>query len=192
MTMFDAILAALVLVSTLLAMKRGFVREIVTVGALAAAMWVALQAYRFVLLPNGFGVIGITLGTAGAFAVALMVLMFVGRRLSDAIEPGFGGLNGPLGALFGLARGAALGVLGLKYVDWLLAPSARPVWMTDTLSIDRLRTAGEWLMTVAPGLEIVLAAAMGAYLSLFISFFALLFGRRRAPPKSTEISPQGG
>jgi membrane protein required for colicin V production len=192
MTLLDAIFAVAVLISTLLAMKRGFVREIVTVGALALAMWLALLAYRLVLVPYGIDLIGTVLGCVGAFVVALIVLMFVGRRLSDAIEPGFGGLNGPLGALFGLARGAALVVLGLMYVDWILLPDERPVWMTGALSVAPVRAAGEWLITIVPGLEIVLAAAIGSYLSLMISFVAVLIGRRRSPPKPTGIAAQGG
>jgi hypothetical protein len=70
--------------------------------------------------------------------------------------------------------------------------TGRPNWITGAMTAGMVRDAGQRLVGLLPEVEILLAVALGTYISLFISFGAVLIGRRPAQPRSAGIAPQGG
>ena len=109
-TILDLVLLAVMLISGLLAMVRGFMREILSIAAWGTAALVTLYAYGK-LLPtaktyfNNDTVASVVV-VAGVFIVTLIVVSIITVRISDMIlDSRIGALDRTLGFLFGLARG---------------------------------------------------------------------------------------
>src|ERR1700730_12681518 len=109
-TILDIALLAVMLISGLLAMVRGFMREILSIAAWGAAALVTLYAFGK-LLPtaktyfNNDTVPSIVV-VAGVFIGTLIVVSVITVRISDMIlDSRIGALDRTLGFLFGLARG---------------------------------------------------------------------------------------
>ena len=110
-TILDLVLLAVMLISGLLAMVRGFMREILSIAAWGAAALVTLYAFSK-LLPtaktyfNNDTVASVVV-VAGVFIGTLIVVSIITVRISDMIlDSRIGALDRTLGFLFGLARGA--------------------------------------------------------------------------------------
>jgi membrane protein required for colicin V production len=118
MTAFDFIVIGVVVVSTLLAFMRGFMRVVVSLATLVIA---ALAAIHFsapvgMMLPDFGGSPAARYITAFALiAIAVLIVgALVGWVLSRLVRAiGLGFLDRLLGAVVGLARGALIAVLGV-------------------------------------------------------------------------------
>jgi membrane protein required for colicin V production len=136
MTAFDFIVIGVVVLSTLLAFMRGFMRVVVSLAALVVA---ALAAIHFSapagrLLPE-FGGSPATRYIV-AFALIAIAVLIVGAvvgwvlsRLVRAIGLGF--LDRLLGAVVGLARGVLIAVLGVLLAGLTSLP--RQDWWQNAL-----------------------------------------------------------
>lgn len=116
MTWVDGVLAAVVLVSALIAFFRGLVREVLSLGAWIGAAAAAFFA-RPLLQPYTSGLIepAIAADAAGAgvvFLVLLVILKLLTNAIADRVQDSaLGGVDRVLGLAFGAARGAALLIL---------------------------------------------------------------------------------
>ncbi len=140
-TILDLLLLAVMLISGLLAMVRGFMREILSIAAWGAAAVVTLYAFSK-LLP-----------TAKTYfnndTVASVVVVTV--RISDMIlDSRIGALDRTLGFLFGLARGLLIVVVAFLFFSWLVPDKQRPDWVTGAKSRVVLQGTGDWLMSLLP------------------------------------------
>ena len=140
-TLVDGIVAAVIVVSAILAYSRGFVREAMAiVGWIAAAIVAFIFAAPVQPLVGELPVVGDFLGEscelsvvaafAGVFAVALIVASLFTPLLSSAIQrTALGGLDQGLGFLFGVARGVLL--VGVAFLVYDRAVAANTVPMVD-------------------------------------------------------------
>ena len=119
MTVFDYAVLAVVGLSILLSMMRGFVREILALAGWVAAFFVA-NTYTLQLVPLLPQAIPTeTLKLLAAFVILFLATLLVTSLLAIALSEvfkkvGLGWLDRWLGAVFGLARGVIIvGVLVL-------------------------------------------------------------------------------
>jgi membrane protein required for colicin V production len=153
----DIFLIAVMLISGLLAMVRGFMREVMSIAALAAAASAALYAFPR-LLPlatqyfsswNEWAVKGIVLG--GVFLATLIIVSVITVRISDKIlDSRIGALDRTLGFLFGLARGLIIVVVAFIFFDWLVPQKSQPEAVRNAKSRVVLQSTGQWLMSLLP------------------------------------------
>ncbi len=130
----DLGILAIILVSALLSMMRGFTREVLAIGSWAAA---AAAAYYFypVVLPYAKpyihkDIVAQAVSAAAVFVATLIVVSLLTVRLSDAIlDSKIGALDRSLGFLFGAARGFLLGVVAFSIFNWLVAEKQQPEWV---------------------------------------------------------------
>ncbi|MCS6625860.1 CvpA family protein [Roseibacterium beibuensis] len=128
-TMFDGVVAGVIVVSAILAYTRGFVREVMSIfGWIGAAVVAFIFAPTAVPLMNeipylgdfigGSCELGIMASFAAVFAVALVVISLFTPVFSSAIQQSaIGGVDAGLGFLFGVARGVLLVVVILIAYD---------------------------------------------------------------------------
>jgi membrane protein required for colicin V production len=128
MTWVDAAVLAVIAISGLLAFTRGFVHEVLGLGAWIGAVAVAVWANPHVApvverwMPNGPG-LAQPIAFAVVFLAALIVLLSITHAIGRAVRRSpLGGFDRTLGLLFGLVRGAALVVLA-----YILAGMVVPV-----------------------------------------------------------------
>lgn len=155
-TFLDLALLAVMLLSGLLAMVRGFMREILSIAAWGAAALVTLYAYQR-LLPtarayfNNNETVANVVVIAGVFVGTLIVVSIITVRISDMIlDSRIGALDRTLGFLFGLARGLLIVVVAFLFFNWLVPDKQRPDWVNTAKSRVVLDSTGNWLMSLLP------------------------------------------
>jgi len=154
-TILDFVVLAVMLISGLLAMVRGFMREVLSIAAWGAAALVTLYAFQK-LLPTAKAyinndTIAAVVVVAGVFIGTLIVVSIVTVRISDMIlDSRIGALDRTLGFLFGLARGLLIVVVAYQFFIWLVPDKQRPDWVTNAKSRTVLQGTGDWLMALLP------------------------------------------
>jgi membrane protein required for colicin V production len=157
-TLLDIGLIAVMLISGLLAMVRGFMREVLSITAWVLAAGATLYAYGK-LLPiatayfnNDIVAKGVVVG--GVFLATLLVVSVITVRISDMVlDSRVGALDRTLGFLFGLARGLIIVVVAYGFFDWLVPAKAQPAWVTEAKSKVFLSNTADWLRSMSPDLE---------------------------------------
>ena len=153
-TLLDGVLVGFTLVSAVLAMVRGFSREVLSIASWVAA---AAAAYFFhpVLLPYVKPYIDsdkVQLAAAAAivFFVALIVVTVITMKIADfIIDSRIGALDRTLGFLYGAARGILVVAVGLLFFSWLVGPNP-PAWIAEAKSLPLLEGVGHWLEGLLP------------------------------------------
>lgn len=157
-TLFDGILIGLMLVSGVLAMIRGFSREVLSVGswvaAAAAAFFFHKQLSPFMEKYTAQISSSKTLAdiaAAGAiFVVVLIIVSLLTMRIADFIvDSRVGPLDRTLGFVFGALRGALLVVVGLLFYNWLV-PENQIAWIANAKSKPLLESIGESIVQLLP------------------------------------------
>jgi len=155
-TWLDILLLGVMLISGILAMIRGFMREILSIASWATAAIVTLLLYGKLLpiaqanIPGGDIVAkGAVIG--GVFLVTLLVVSLVTMRISDMIlDSRIGALDRTLGFLFGLGRGLIIVVVAFLFFAWLVKPESRPDGVRNAKSLEVLKATGDWLQALLP------------------------------------------
>ncbi|MCZ0734037.1 CvpA family protein [Phreatobacter sp. AB_2022a] len=154
-TYLDIGLAVIMLISALLAMVRGLVREVLSIaswGLAALATWWAFPR----LLPLAQTQVSNELAAkaiviAGVFLVVLVVVSLITIRISDAIlDSKIGVLDRTLGFAFGLARGLVIVVVAFAFFTWLVPGTSRPDWISKAKSYALLDSTKDWLIEKLP------------------------------------------
>lgn len=155
LTWLDILLIGIMLVSGLLAMIRGFMRE-----ALAILAWIGAAIATFVMYPIlkqpvrdkiDPDYLADILVVAGVFIFVLIVISVVTMRFSDVVlETRVGALDRTLGFLFGLLRGLVLVVVAYLFFAWLVSPADRPQWVTNARSLPLIVATGNYIRAILP------------------------------------------
>ncbi|MEO4044485.1 CvpA family protein [Hoeflea sp. CAU 1731] len=154
-TLLDGLVLAVTLFSAVLAMVRGFSREVLAVVSWAAA---AFAAYKFypTLLPFvqqyvSNDDVALIISAAAIFIVVLIVVSIITMKIADfIIDSRIGALDRTLGFLFGAARGILLVAVAMLFFNWLVAPPQQPQWVADAKSKPMLDSLGDQLVNLLP------------------------------------------
>ena len=154
-TLLDIILLVVMLVSGLLAMIRGFMREILSIAAWVAAALVTLYSFSRVTpiaqqyISNDIAAKAVAIGAV--FLGTLLIVSVLTVRLSDFIlDSRVGALDRTLGFLFGLGRGLLIVVVAYLFFDWLVPQRGQPEWVRNAKSIIVLKNTGDSLKAMLP------------------------------------------
>ncbi|MCQ8781360.1 CvpA family protein [Mangrovibrevibacter kandeliae] len=153
-TLLDAILIGIMLISALLAMVRGFSREVLSVVSWVAA---AAAAYLFYAPLTPYvqpyihnEKVAMAAAALAIFVVTLIVVSFITLRIADfIIDSRVGALDRTLGFIFGAARGLLLVVVAMLFFNWL-APQNQPAWIAQSRSKPLLDDLGQKLVAALP------------------------------------------
>jgi membrane protein required for colicin V production len=154
-TLLDIIVLGIMLLSGLLAMVRGFMREILSIAAWACAAIVTVTFYsRFVPMAKEYidnEIVATAAVVGGLFLGTLIIASVITVRVSDMIlDSRIGALDRTLGFLFGLARGLLIVVVAFLFFAWLVPDKGQPNWVRDAKSLGVLQSTGNWLMSLLP------------------------------------------
>ncbi len=154
-TLLDIVLIVVMLVSGLLAMVRGFMREVLSIIAWVLAAVATLYSYAK-LLPYAKqyfnnDIVAAVAVIGGVFLVTLLVVSILTVRISDMVlDSRVGALDRTLGFLFGLARGLVIVVVAFLFFTWLVPDRSQPEWVKSAKSRVVLTGTGQWLMSMLP------------------------------------------
>src|SRR5918994_7169760 len=133
-TLLDGILVFVILVSAVLAMIRGFTREVFSIGSWVAAaaatyfMWEQALPYTQRYIEDRNLALGVTI--AGLFFITLLVVSLITMRISDfVLDSRAGPLDRTLGFVFGAARGLILVIIAVLFLNFFIAGERQPEWI---------------------------------------------------------------
>jgi membrane protein required for colicin V production len=154
-TLLDIALIAIMLISGLLAMVRGFMREVLSIVAWVLAAAATLYAYAKLLpyakLYFNNDIVASVAVIGGVFLLTLLVVSILTVRVSDMVlDSRVGALDRTLGFLFGLGRGLIIVVVAYMFFDWLVPDRSKPEWVLHAKSKVVLSSTGEWLKEQLP------------------------------------------
>jgi membrane protein required for colicin V production len=153
----DLILIGIMLVSGLLALMRGFTREVLSLvawGLAAVAAYFAIKQQKLldIALPY-FDKPVLAQVAVGAivFLLVLIVVSVVSVKISDlVIDSAAGAFDRTLGFVYGLARGFVLVAIAYLFYGWLLPANSQEGWVKNAVSLPYIKSAGELLLTFMP------------------------------------------
>jgi membrane protein required for colicin V production len=153
-SILDLVVLGIVLISALLAAVRGFTREVLAIGAwaaAAAAAWVFHpMALPFVKQHIHSNTVALVAAIGGIFIVTLIVVSIITVKISDMIlDSRIGALDRTLGFLFGAARGFLICVIGWVFLNWLLQ-GKNPEWAANARTRPALEDTGNNLIAMLP------------------------------------------
>ncbi|MBS9719981.1 CvpA family protein [Tianweitania sp. BSSL-BM11] len=153
-TLLDGILIGFTLVSALLAMVRGFSREILSI-----ASWIAAAAAAYFLYPVALPYLtpyidneklALAASAALVFVIALILVTIITMKIADfIIDSRVGALDRTLGFLYGAARGILVVAVALLFFNWLVGANP-PAWVTYAKSRPMLENIGAKIEAMLP------------------------------------------
>ena len=149
-TGFDGIVLGVALFSAVLAMVRGFSREVLSVVSWVGSAYAAYKLYPYgvpyaknFIHEDKFAIIA---SAAVIFLIALIVISFITMRIADMIiDSRIGALDRTLGFIFGAARGILILVAAVQFFNEWVPPANHPAWIAQAKSKPFLDDLGEKL-----------------------------------------------
>ncbi|MGD2134129.1 MAG: CvpA family protein [Maricaulaceae bacterium] len=154
LTFFDFGVIGVVLLSTIVAFARGFVRELLSVAAFIAAAIAALWAPPTVVPAVEQAIqpywLAFAVVVVGVFLAVFVGVTMISHSLTSMLYRGdrVGFFDRVLGIAFGGARGLLLAALFVLFFNVAVTPS--PSWMTDAQSYPLVFKAAHAIQTLAP------------------------------------------
>lgn len=154
-TGFDGIVLGIALFSAVLAMVRGFSREVLSVVSWVGSAYAAYKLYPYgvpyaknFIHEEKFAIIA---SAAVVFLIALIVISFITMRIADMIiDSRIGALDRTLGFIFGAARGILIIVVAVQFFNEWVPPEKHPAWIANAKSKPFLDDLGEKLKSALP------------------------------------------
>lgn len=156
LNMFDLIVIAVVGLSALLSFFRGFIREVLSLGAWIGASVITLYYFadvtEWVRPKVNSDIVASGLASIGTFMVALIVISLFTRFLGKYVKSGsdVGVLDNLLGMSFGAARGILLCAIGFFIMTTVISEDDYPDFVKNAITRPYVEQAAEWLAEVAP------------------------------------------
>jgi membrane protein required for colicin V production len=155
MTSADLIIIAILALSALLAFMRGFVREVLSIGAWVGAALATIYGFP-IAQPFARKYIEVALfadiaAGVAIFVVALIILTVLSHALSRNVRSSaLGAVDRSLGLLFGLVRGAVLVCLAYLVMAWAIPQEDRPVWVAEARTLPLVQQGAGLLLKILP------------------------------------------
>lgn len=153
MAVLDWVIIGIVLLSTIIALVRGFIKEAISLATWITAFLIALwfSEPAAVLVPEGIDIPSARV--AIAFVVLFIIVLIIGGMINWAVSKlvaatGLSGTDRSVGMVFGLARGVFI-VAGLLVLAAFTAAPEEALWQESVL-IPHFWTVSEWLIALMP------------------------------------------
>jgi membrane protein required for colicin V production len=153
MNWVDYAILGVILLSALVGVGRGLIREVVSLGVWIAAILIAWLFHReaaellvpYLSQPSvrlAAAFVGLVLGTLVLGAV-------LGAFLSAVIETtGLGGVDRVLGLFFGAARGVVIVAMAVFLASF--TPMPEDSWWQESRFVGQFQTVADWLIGLVP------------------------------------------
>ncbi len=157
--LLDGVLVVIMLISAILAMIRGFSREVLSIVSWVAAAVAAATFYKILSptivssipsLADKNPLIADAIAAVAIFLLVLVIVSYLTMRIADfIIDSRIGVLDRTLGFIFGAARGALLVIITLMGFLWL-ANENEPEWVAQAKSKPMLVSIGTNIQDALP------------------------------------------
>ncbi len=153
MVWVDIVIIGIILVSTLISLFRGFVKEFISLATwvLAGILAVRYMDVMASLLENSIALV--TVRMAVSFAILFIATLIVGAMVNFIIsqlvsKTGLGGTDKALGMIFGMGRGVLIIVMLLLLGG--LTPMPEELWWKESILIEHFSAISAWIREFLP------------------------------------------
>lgn len=155
MNWVDLAILGVILLSGLLALMRGFVREVLSIGAWIGAAFFAVWAYPFVQERFRGWIHNPDIADPAAFGamyvLALLFLSIVAGMAGSVVRGSvLGGIDRTLGMAFGVVRGAALVAFAYIAAGLVVSADRWPPPVLEARSLPYAYQGAAWIVTFLP------------------------------------------
>ena len=153
LTLFDVIVIGVILISAVLAMVRGFVREVLSIASwliAAVATFYLYELLRDVIQPYVENeTLATIIAVAVIFIVVLVIVTYLTMKIADlVIDSRVGSLDRLFGFIFGALRGLLLVVVAYVLFDWFV--EEQPAWIANAETQPIVADLSQRLIEVLP------------------------------------------
>jgi len=151
----DIIVVTIIGLSALFGFIRGFLREVLSIGA-----WILAGLVTYFGLPHlrpfalkyiSHELIADVATGIAIFLVVLVVASVISHLITRRVrESSLGPLDRSLGILFGIVRGAAIVSVALLICDNFYAPDNRPQWLKDARTLPVVQIGADFVRQFVP------------------------------------------
>jgi len=151
----DVAVVVTIVVSGVLALARGFVKELLSVGAWVGAAVATLYGFPYAQ-PYARDLISVQLAADAAagiaiFIVTLILFSAITHWIANHIRQSYlSTVDRILGLVFGLVRGALVVCLAWLLVDWAIEEERQPEWLTGAHSLPLVKQGAKLLVELVP------------------------------------------
>jgi len=153
MSWLDLVIIAIILISALISLVRGFVKESISLASWILAGFIAFRyfsALAELLLPY---IESPTLRTGTAFSILFVCTLIIGAIINFMAsqmvsKTGLSGTDRSLGVVFGGARGVLIVTMLVLLAG--LTPMPAESWWQESASIEYFVTIAGWLKEILP------------------------------------------
>ncbi len=153
MNLIDLGFIAVILVSALIGLGRGLIREVLSLIVWVAALGLAWLYHKPFgeLLTAQIAQPPVRLGVA--FVAIVLIVLVLGAILGSLLSLGIrkahlGGVDGALGFVFGAARGALLVAMAVYLAS--LTPMPDEAWWKESQTVGQFRAMADWVLGLVP------------------------------------------
>lgn len=155
--LLDLILIGIMIISGLLALMRGFTREVLSLVAWGVA---ALAALGSILSPELLGIAQQYLQpeivakialAGGVFLIVLIIMSLISVRIADwVLDSAAGAFDRSLGFVYGVARGLLLVVIAYLFYIWLVPKEKHEDWIRTARLLPVVEQVGTAILSFLP------------------------------------------
>ncbi len=151
----DLVIVAILLISGLLALSRGFVKEVLSIAGWVIAAVAALELFPFVQpIARRYikqDLIADSVSSVVIFVVVLTLASLLSSAISRRVQKSeIGVLDRSLGFLFGLLRGVVVIALAYLVLVQFLPARDQPDWLRQARAMPAIEYSAEMLASLAP------------------------------------------
>lgn len=162
LTGFDVVIIAVIVISALMSLGRGLIREATSLISFVIGCIIAYYSQVLftpsleAIIPKGWpspSFVAFCILVVVGFVAAYSVAAFIGARVSRLLHsaPEFGMLDRIAGAAFGAIRGALAIVLFVLLMEQVLPEEATPRFIADSRFFPYADASAGWLRENVPG-----------------------------------------
>lgn len=153
--LIDLIVIAVILLSGICALARGFVKEVLSIVSWVGAVFVTLYGFNtanaFVLRFIESPMIAMAVAGGVLFLVTLFTLSFVSSFVANRVRGStVSSVDRSLGFVFGLLRGFVLISIAYLALSWALPPAEQPKWVRAAKTMPLMEKGAAWLTLFGP------------------------------------------
>lgn len=153
----DFVLLGIMFISGILALSRGFTREVLSLlawgaGAVAAYFAIKQQKILDLVMPYaGKPIVATIVVGAIAFIVVMIVVSVIGVKISDrVVDSRVGAFDRTLGFIYGLARGLVLVSIAYLFYGWLTPSDRQEDWVRKAKTLPIISMVSDILLRFVP------------------------------------------
>jgi membrane protein required for colicin V production len=150
----DVVILALIALSAILSLFRGFVKEALALATWLVALWVAMTFYEPLAALLSQWITLVSAQKITAFAVLFICVLLIGAVINYLASKlvsrtGLSGTDKMLGVVFGIARGGVIVAILVLLAG--LTPFPQDHWWQDSQLLGYFQEFALWLRNFLPG-----------------------------------------